>query len=63
VRVRFEVQEIDPKPICIYAQPLEYAELEAEIIPVEDRHNKKYNVCSLFISTKVLNETFELEPT
>ena len=61
MRVRVEVLEFDPKPIGVYAKPLEYDALKAEIIPEEDRHNEKYDGCSLFISTKVLNESFELE--
>ena len=63
MRVRVDVQEFDLKPIGVCAQTLEYAELEAEIILEEDRNNKNYNGCSLFISAKVLNESFKLEQT
>ena len=60
VQVKVEVHERNQEPIAVYALPLNYDNLESEIIPKDDLEATKYGSYSLSIETKVLNNKFKL---
>ncbi|MFZ1528908.1 MAG: hypothetical protein WAT19_09160 [Ferruginibacter sp.] len=54
---------IDKKPIGVYLEAVKYDELEERIVSQSDRSSFKYGGFSFSISTKVLNENFDLLQT
>ncbi len=53
----------DDKPISTYALPVNYKELEERIVPLSERTALKYNGYYFHISTKAINENFDLIQT
>jgi hypothetical protein len=59
-RIKIVIVDEDPEPISVYADAVEYEELEKEIIPDEIRNDERYNGFSLGIDTIDLNKYFKL---
>jgi hypothetical protein len=57
-RVRVSVMAESGEPVSVYADPLDYARIERELIPEGDRSASKYVGFSLSISTADLNRLF-----
>ena len=60
-KLQVQVFKDNPKPLGVYATPLEYERLEREIVPESYRNAHKYGGYSLSITTEELNKNFTLE--
>jgi hypothetical protein len=51
---------LEPRPVLVYARPVEYKELEARVVPLTERQAPKYGGFSFAIKTADLNQNFRL---
>lgn len=51
--------DFGPEPISVYAVPVEYDEIEARMVPEEERRSRKYGGFYLSLRTMELHEAFE----
>jgi hypothetical protein len=49
-----------PRPVAVYAKPIEYATAEVRMVPHSDRSNKKYAGFYLCLKTVDLSRDFAL---
>lgn len=59
-RLAIRQDPIEPEPLGAYAVPLDYAKVEAELIPANDREDPKYQGFELALDTADLNRNFTL---
>lgn len=59
-QIKVEVPEFNLEPISVYADAIEKAALEKQLISETDLNDPKYNGYSLSINTIKLNESFEI---
>ena len=59
-RVLIDQASLDPKPIAIYAKPVDYASVEARLVPADVRSTKNYSGYYLSLKTVDLNHMFRL---
>ena len=59
-RIRVVYDPVDPRPISVYLDAVDYPTLEARMVPSSERTNDKY--CGFYFSVKTLdlNERFKL---
>ena len=63
VRVCITSDPPEQDPLGVYAEPLDYAKTEAEIIPAKDRKDPRYKGFALALDTADLNRNFKLVST
>jgi hypothetical protein len=59
-RVRVQEAPLHDKPVAAGAAPVKYKELEARIVPEEERLNPKYGYFRFWLGTVTLNTKFKL---
>jgi hypothetical protein len=59
-RVILEDDMVIPRPVAVYAKPIDYATTEARMVPQSDRSNTKYAGFYLFLKTVDLSRNFRL---
>lgn len=62
-KIWIDSEPSDDKPIGTYALPVDYKDLEQRIVPYSDRTAFKYDGYYFHISTKTINENFDLIQT
>jgi len=62
-RIWIDSEPMENKPIGTYALPVDYARLEQQMVPKEEREASNYGGFYLFFSTVQLNEDFKLVDT
>lgn len=59
-RVRLNREEREEKPVGAFAVPVNYGEIEARMVPADERRSPKYGSMSFYFTTMELNTAFGL---
>ena len=59
-RVIVDHDILHPRPVAVYARPIEYAAVEERMVPASDRANVKYAGFHLYLRTADLSRHFRL---
>lgn len=59
-QVRITQEMLDPRPIGFYAQAVNYADVERQLVPSDERAGPSYSGFSLSLKTSELDGNFKL---